>query len=90
MTEVKLEGDYLGKEEDFKTLVKIKPGEPYRAEDVAPETRAAIVARHPRHGFKRDFTALVLDQAARKPDCHIAGHVGLGFARKIATAPFTE
>ena len=37
---VKLEGDYLGKEEDFKTLVAIKPGEPYRAETVTLTTRA--------------------------------------------------
>lgn len=40
VTEVKLEGDYLGKEEDFKTLVKIKPGEPYRAEQVTETTKA--------------------------------------------------
>ncbi len=39
VTGVKLEGDYLGKEEDFKTLVKIKPGESYRAETVAETTR---------------------------------------------------
>src|SRR6218665_3184712 len=39
VTGVKLEGDYLGKEEDFKTLVKIEPGEPYRAESVAETTR---------------------------------------------------
>jgi len=37
---VKLEGDYLGKEDDFKTLVQIKPGEPYRAETVTQTTRA--------------------------------------------------
>ena len=42
VTSVKLEGDYLGKEEDFKTLVKIKPGEAYRAEAVT-ETRIARV-----------------------------------------------
>jgi outer membrane protein insertion porin family len=40
VTAVKLEGDYLGKEEDFKTLVAIKPGQPYRAESVADTTRA--------------------------------------------------
>jgi outer membrane protein insertion porin family len=40
VTEVKLEGEYLGKEEDFKTLVLIKPGEPYRAEAVSQTTRA--------------------------------------------------
>jgi outer membrane protein insertion porin family len=39
VTAVRLEGDYLGKEEDFKSLVRIKPGEPYRAEDVAETTR---------------------------------------------------
>jgi outer membrane protein insertion porin family len=37
---VKLEGHYLGKEDDFKTLVAIKPGEPYRAETVSQTTRA--------------------------------------------------
>lgn len=40
VTSVKLEGDYLGKEEDFKTLVAIRPGEPYRAETIAETTRA--------------------------------------------------
>lgn len=39
---VKLEGDFLGKEADFKTLVAIKPGEPYRAEAVSQTTRAMI------------------------------------------------
>jgi outer membrane protein insertion porin family len=40
VTGVKLEGDFLGKEDDFKTLVSIKPGEPYRADAVADTTRA--------------------------------------------------
>ena len=40
VTGVKLEGDYLGKLDDFKTLVAIKPGEPYRAEAVTQTTRA--------------------------------------------------
>jgi outer membrane protein insertion porin family len=40
VTGIKLEGDYLGKEDDFKTLVAIKPGEPYRAETVTQTTRA--------------------------------------------------
>ncbi len=42
VTAVKLEGDYLGKEEDFKTLVTVRPGEPYRAEAVADTTRAFV------------------------------------------------
>ena len=37
---VKLEGDYLGKEDEFKSLVKIKPGEPYNADQVAETTKA--------------------------------------------------
>jgi outer membrane protein insertion porin family len=40
VTGVKLEGDYLGKEDDFKTLVTIKPGQPYQAEAVTQTTRA--------------------------------------------------
>nr|WP_239024291.1 outer membrane protein assembly factor BamA [Ramlibacter humi] len=37
---VKLEGNYLGKEDDFKTLVKIRPGESYNAEQVTETTKA--------------------------------------------------
>ena len=40
VTSVKLEGEYLGKDDDFKTLVVIQPGEPYRAESVTQTTRA--------------------------------------------------
>jgi outer membrane protein insertion porin family len=42
VTAVKLEGEYLGKEDDFKSLIAIKPGEPYRAEAVAETTRAMV------------------------------------------------
>ena len=42
VTAVTLEGEYLGKEEDFKTLVTLKPGEPYRAEAVTNTTRAFV------------------------------------------------
>jgi outer membrane protein insertion porin family len=37
---VKLEGNYLGKEDEFKSLVKIVPGEPYNADKVAETTKA--------------------------------------------------
>ena len=37
---VKLEGNFLGKEEEFKTLVKIRPGEPYNADEVTETTKA--------------------------------------------------
>jgi outer membrane protein insertion porin family len=36
---VKLEGNFLGKEDEFKSLVTIKPGEPFNADDVAETTR---------------------------------------------------
>ncbi len=42
VTGVKLEGEYLGKEDDFKTLVAIKPGEPYQAETVTQTTRLMV------------------------------------------------
>jgi outer membrane protein insertion porin family len=37
---VKLEGNYLGKEEEFKTFVKIVPGQAYNSERVAETTKA--------------------------------------------------
>lgn len=37
---VKLEGDYLGKEEEFKSLVKIRAGQPYNADQVTETTKA--------------------------------------------------
>src|SRR3954469_10848437 len=37
---VRLEGNYLGKEEEFKSLVTIKPGQPYNADQVAETTKA--------------------------------------------------
>ena len=40
VTAVRLEGDYLGKEDDFKRAVRIKPGEPYRSADVAATAKA--------------------------------------------------
>jgi outer membrane protein insertion porin family len=42
VTEVKLEGEFLGKEDDFRTLVTVRPGQPYRAEAVAETTRAFV------------------------------------------------
>jgi len=40
VTGVKLEGDYMGREEDFKHLVYLKPGQAYQGEAVATTTRA--------------------------------------------------
>jgi len=37
---VRLEGNFLEKEDEFKSLVKIQPGQPYNAETVAETTKA--------------------------------------------------
>ncbi len=37
---VKLEGNFLGKEDEFKSLVTIRPGEAYNADEVAKTTKA--------------------------------------------------
>ena len=37
---VSLQGNYLGKEDEFKSLITIKPGEPYNADQVAETTKA--------------------------------------------------
>ncbi len=39
VTGVKLEGEFLGREEDFKRLIVLKPGQPYQGEAVAQTTR---------------------------------------------------
>ncbi|WP_423601020.1 outer membrane protein assembly factor BamA [Roseateles sp. MS654] len=36
---IKLEGDFLGRDEEFKRLVALKPGQPYNGEAVAQTTR---------------------------------------------------
>lgn len=40
VSEVKLEGNYLGKDDEFKSLVSIRPGQPYNADDVVQTTKA--------------------------------------------------
>ena len=40
VSSVRLEGNYIGKEEEFKSLVTIQPGEAYNADTVATTTKA--------------------------------------------------
>jgi outer membrane protein insertion porin family len=40
VSEIQLEGNYLGKEDEFKTLVKMKPGQPYNSETVTETIKA--------------------------------------------------
>ena len=47
---VKLEGNYLDRDDEFKSLVKIKPGEPYNADQVS-ETVKAFTDYYSNFGF---------------------------------------
>jgi len=40
VSSVKLEGNYLGKDEEFKSLITVRPGEPYNSERVNETTKA--------------------------------------------------
>ena len=40
VTAVKLQGDFLGKDDEFRNLVFIRPGQPYRAVEVTSTTKA--------------------------------------------------
>jgi outer membrane protein insertion porin family len=40
VTGVRLEGQFLGKEDEFRSLVRIRPGQAYRGEDVTATTRS--------------------------------------------------
>ncbi len=50
VTGVRLQGEFLGKEEEFQSLVRIRPGSPYRAVD-ATETTKAFTERFGVYGY---------------------------------------
>lgn len=50
VTAVRLEGDYLGKDDEFKSLVRLRAGEPYRGEAVT-ETAKAFGDLFGRYGY---------------------------------------
>lgn len=62
----------------------------FRSEDVAPETQSLITTTYPRLNFKTAFTRLLEGEISENPQCHIAGHMALGFRSKIRNAPFRE
>ena len=59
-------------------------------EDVSDATLQTVGAAWPREGFKYAFAAMLSDEAARKPGCHIARQVRLGFSKRIQAAPFSQ
>jgi outer membrane protein insertion porin family len=50
VTSVRLEGDYLGKEEEFRSLVLLRPGQPYRG-DAVTETGRRFQDRFGLYGY---------------------------------------
>jgi hypothetical protein len=60
----------------------------HRFADIRPAIIPALLAAYPRVDFKREFTALVVDQASRKPTCPAAMMVAAGMIEEIAQAPF--
>ena len=60
----------------------------HRFGDVRPAIIPRLLAAYPRLDFKRKFTALVVDQASRKPTCPAAEMIAAGILEDIAQAPF--
>ena len=59
-----------------------------RFADIRPEIIPGLLAAYPRFHFKREFTALIVNQASRKPTCPAAEMIGAGILEEIAQAPF--
>jgi hypothetical protein len=62
----------------------------YRYADVRPAVAAPVLGAYPRLDFKREFTALFVEQAGRKPHCRVAAMVRNGKIDAIARAPFAD
>ncbi len=60
----------------------------HRFADIRPAIIPGLLAAYPRVDFKREFTALLVDQASRKPTCPAAEMVATGMLEEIAQAPF--
>ena len=60
----------------------------HRFADVRPPIIPAVLAGYPRLDFKREFTALLVNQASRKPTCPAAEMIAAGILEEIAQARF--
>lgn len=60
----------------------------YRYADVRRAVVPPVLAAYPRLEFKREFGALFVDQAARKPTCTVAQMVASGKLAAIDRAPY--
>jgi hypothetical protein len=59
-----------------------------RFDDVRSAIIPAVLAAYPRGEFKREFTAHLVDQASRKPNCPAVAMISTGILEEIAQAPF--
>jgi hypothetical protein len=59
-----------------------------RFTDVRPAIITGVLALYPRVDFKQELTALLVDQASRKPTCPAAEMIAAGILEEIAQAPF--
>ena len=59
-----------------------------RFADVRPAIIPGLLAAYPRLDFKRVFTALLVDQASRKPTCPAVEMIAAGILEEITQAPF--
>ena len=60
----------------------------HRFADIRPAIIPGLLLAYPRVDFKREFTALLVDQASRKPTCPAAEMIATGILEEIAQAPF--
>lgn len=60
----------------------------YRYADMRRALVPGVLAAYPRLDFKREFGALFVDQAARKPTCRVAEMVASGKLEAIDRAPY--
>ena len=60
----------------------------HRFADVRPAIIPELLAAYPRLDFKREFSALFVDQVSRKPTCPAAQLAAAGIIEEIAQAPF--
>ncbi len=61
-----------------------------RIQEVSCRAVAEVIRRYSRADFARQFSAMLQDEARRKPGCAAAHLFELGLQRRIDQAPFTE
>jgi hypothetical protein len=61
-----------------------------RFDEIPKAAMAQTLERYPREDFKHAFCNCLAHQVELKPNCHIAGHMGLGMAKRVQATPFDE